>query len=136
MTRPVAALISCVSQKKDTAGPAKDFYVSPLFQKSKTFAESLGLEVWILSAKYGLIKGNVLVSPYETTLNRMSKSQIEQWAVWVGSQVSNEFGEKTLLVLAGEKYLRFSCYCLNPIINPLKGKPIGKRLQWLTQHQH
>jgi hypothetical protein len=134
MTKPVAALIACVKSKRRYPSAAKDLYISSLFCKSKLFADSLGLDVYILSAKHGLIHGNKIVAPYEETLNKKSKADIQLWADKVAAQVSAKFGCDPLMVLAGENYLSFASLIPNQIINPLEGLSIGKRLQWLNQN--
>lgn len=41
-------------------------YISPLFQKMMAYAESLKPKQLILSAKYGLLRPDDLIEPYET----------------------------------------------------------------------
>lgn len=134
MTKPAAALIACVKSKHPRPMAARDIYSSALFQKSAHFAESKGLIVYVLSAKYLLIPGDRVIAPYEQTLNKMTKTEIEEWGVNVADQIKQSFGDDVLLVLAGEKYLSFCQHISNQIINPMKGLSIGRRLQWLNQH--
>ena len=52
-------LISCVSKKLDLKSKAQDLYQSPLFKKKLAYAEQINSdEIYILSAKYGLLKLN------------------------------------------------------------------------------
>ncbi len=134
MSKPVAILISCVSMKASKPCIAKELYISPLFKKAYQWATQYKIPIYILSAKYGLIKDDQYISPYEKTLNNMSKDEIDLWGKSTAQSISRIIGGGDLLVLAGEKYLTFSKYCENKIINPLKGLGIGKRLQWLDQH--
>lgn len=135
MTRPVAALISCVKSKAKRPSKAVDLYISSLFLFSRQYAEQRGLPIFILSAKYGLIEGDRIIAPYEKTVNKMSQIELSEWGCRVRSQVQDRFNEDdALLVLAGSRYLAFSEGLKNPIIDPLKGLSIGKRLQWLKHH--
>lgn len=134
MTRPVAALISCVSKKQNKPCSAIDLYTSPLFKKSVKFANKYGLSIYILSAKYYLVRSDRIIAPYDLTLNSMSRSELDQWAKVTAEQIKTEFNNGTLLVLAGSKYLSFTKYTDNPIIDPLKNLGIGKRLQYLDKH--
>jgi hypothetical protein len=134
MTRPVAALISCVSGKLNKPASAIDLYTSDLFLKSRRFAESYHLPIFILSAKHGLLFASTVIAPYNETLNNMTSSQIEEWGRMVGSDVRKEFGDQPLMVLAGKKYLAFQPFCDNQIIKPLGDLPIGKRLAYLKTH--
>ena len=48
-------LISCVSKKRSYKSKTKDFYISPLFEKSLAYAHKLKPDaIFILSAKYGV----------------------------------------------------------------------------------
>jgi hypothetical protein len=133
MNRPAAALISCCSEKCGHATEAINLYTSALFKKSRAFAEKFGVPTWVLSAKYGLIAPRTIIAPYDVTLNSFSKEQLDQWNQDVAAQIRQQFGESPLLVLAGERYLGFSQHIPNKIIDPMKGLPIGKRLQWLNR---
>jgi cytoplasmic iron level regulating protein YaaA (DUF328/UPF0246 family) len=113
---------------------AKDLYISPLFKKAYKWALQYKIPIYILSAKYGLIKDDQYIAPYEKTLNNMSKDEINSWGESTAKSISQLIGDGDLLVLAGEKYLTFTKYCQNKIINPLKGLGIGKRLQWFDKH--
>lgn len=131
MSKPVAGLIACCKKKKDRPCKAVDLYTSTLFSYSLKFCTQRGLSVYILSAKYRMIKGDKIIYPYDKTLLSMEKEEIDQWEQCVASQVKNEFGSSPLLVLAGSKYLGFSKLVENPIIDPLRGMGIGVRLSWL-----
>ena len=67
--------ISCVKSKRKTKAKARDMYISPLFRYSLKYALSLTSEnkIYILSAKYGLLKLDEVIDPYELTLNTMSE---------------------------------------------------------------
>ncbi|MCX7109281.1 MAG: hypothetical protein NTX45_03930 [Proteobacteria bacterium] len=74
-------LISCVSRKVNYKTKAKDLYKSPLFVGNLKYARSLKPDnIFILSAKYGLLKLDSEVEPYNTTLNGMPFSQVKEWA--------------------------------------------------------
>lgn len=133
MTKPVVALISCCSQKQNHPTEAIDLYTSPLFRKSRAFAEKFGLPVWILSAKHKLTAPKTIIAPYDVTLNDFTKQQLDEWSKEVAGQIVHQFGNEPLLVLAGEKYLGFKKYLNNPIVDPMQGLPIGKRLKWLKR---
>ena len=50
-------LISCVKKKLDLKSKAQDLYQSPLFKKNLAYAKQINSdEIYILSAKYGLLK--------------------------------------------------------------------------------
>lgn len=65
-------LISCVSKKVSRKAKAKDLYISPLFVGNLRYARSLKPDnIFVLSAKYGLLELETEVDPYNTTLKDM-----------------------------------------------------------------
>ena len=65
------ALISCVSKKQKGSTPRKEsIYISDLFKKSYRYCEKFDSR-YILSAKYGLVEENEVISNYDLTLNSM-----------------------------------------------------------------
>ncbi len=65
------ALISCVSKKLTTKAKAKakELYISTLFKLSLKFAFKIKSDnIFILSAKYGLLELEDEISPYNQTL--------------------------------------------------------------------
>lgn len=75
--------ISCVKSKRKTKAKARDMYISPLFRYSLKYALSLTSEnkIYILSAKYGLLKLDEVINPYELTLNTMNESEKKKMGV-------------------------------------------------------
>jgi hypothetical protein len=52
-------LVSCVSKKKLTAAPSREFYVSPWFVAARRYVEATGDPWYVLSAKYGLVSPTI-----------------------------------------------------------------------------
>jgi len=144
----VVVLVGCSGPKLDRAAPARDLYTSALFKKARAYAEALGVEWGILSAKHGLVLPDTIVEPYDEKLNGKTVGGLEGWGRVVQSQIRARWPEARFVFLAGEKY----AYCLrgygegrdhrgrlalnfNPLIaeQPLDGKQIGERLAWLTR---
>ena len=61
-------MVGCVKQKALTARPARDLYVSALFEGRRVFVERSCSEWWILSALHGLIHPDQVLEPYDVTL--------------------------------------------------------------------
>ena len=74
--------ISCVKTKNSRACRAKDMYISPMFKKAYEYAlrNTNEANIYILSAKYGLIHNSEIITPYELTLNTMTDKQRKIWA--------------------------------------------------------
>ena len=60
------AIINCGSTKKDNACPSREMYdKGHLFRTIRDFVEQDYDEYYILSGKYGLMKPNEVIEPYE-----------------------------------------------------------------------
>ena len=69
-------LISCVSLKRNVKCEAQYLYISPLFVKSLQYAKLQNPDkIFILSAKYGLVKCDDIIEPYNVTLKNFSKKE-------------------------------------------------------------
>lgn len=135
MTQKIV-LISCVSKKRTYKSPAKDLYISPLFEKNLKFAYQQKPDaIFILSAKYGLLALDEAVEPYDQTLNTMSVSQVRAWAKDVLQRLSERASlqHDQFVFLAGEKYRKYLIPAIQHYQIPMVGLPIGKQLQYLTR---
>lgn len=129
-------LISCVSKKLHHKSKAQDLYISPLFQKNMQYAKSLNSDkIFILSAKYGLLRLNEEIDPYEKTLNKMRSKEIKGWANSVLNQLkkSTDLEKDEFIFLAGNNYRKFLLPNLKHYKIPMQGLSIGKQLQWLSK---
>jgi hypothetical protein len=78
-------LVSCVAKKAEIAEdallPAKELYVSPLFQKAYAYAESLEPDyIFILSAKHGLLEPDERICKYNESLYSKNAKERTKWA--------------------------------------------------------
>ena len=129
-------LISCVSKKLNYRSKAQDLYVSPLFRKNLQYAKSLNPDkIFILSAKYGLLRLNEEINPYDKTLNEMCSKEIKWWAKLVLSQLkkSTDLENDEFIFLAGNNYRKFLLTHIKHYYVPMQGLGIGKQLQWLSR---
>ncbi len=129
-------LISCVSKKQKHKSKARELYISPLFKKNLNFASKLAPDqIFILSAKYGLVGLDDEIEPYNLTLNTMSAHEIKQWADGVLRQLveKTDVQNDRFIFLAGDKYRKYLLPYLTNVEIPLKGLSIGKQLQRLSE---
>jgi len=129
-------LISCVSKKLHHKSKAQDLYISPLFKKNLQYAKSLNPDkIFILSAKYGLLRLDEEVEPYDKTLNKMHSNEIKEWANSVLNQLekSTDIENDEFIFLAGNNYRKFLLPHLKHYKIPMGGLSIGKQLQWLSK---
>lgn len=141
MTTERVALVGCGAAKLGHPAPARRLYSSALFRKSLELAERThprGM-VRILSARFGLVRPEETLPPYEHLLTR------KDGAAWAEDVVSclplelSAFGPLEVTVLAGVVYA-------DPLVaevqrlglpwvvhQPMRGMGIGQRLGWLTR---
>jgi hypothetical protein len=132
-------LVSCVGQKRKQGCAARDLYTSDWFCKARRYAEASGCPWFILSAEYGLVAPDHVISPYERTLNTMRVADRRAWADRVARQLMEAVPELSRVVfLAGERYREFLAEYLAgqgvQVTVPMKGLRIGEQLSWLGQH--
>jgi hypothetical protein len=134
------ALVGCGKSKLLKPARAKDLYTGPLFRAARAYAEEC--DEWrIVSARYGLLKPEYRIEPYD---DRLKPKDAQQWAVGIANKLYREFvgcGPYELLLLAGADYTapirevfesRHDVNCVR-IREPLLGLGLGRRLQWFAQ---
>jgi hypothetical protein len=129
-------LISCVSKKLPFKAPAQNLYISPLFKKNIAYAQRLKPDdIYILSAKYGLVELDQVIEPYDLTLNNMGAGEIKAWASRVVRQLSAcaDLQQDHFIFLAGQKYRKYLLPNICSYEIPMEGLTIGKQLQALSK---
>ena len=131
-------LISCSKSKQDFACKAKEMYTKSLrFSLSFKFAKYVlkADKIFILSAKYGLLEVDEMISPYDKTLNKMKRSEQKLWA----EQVLEVLKEKCDLnadeftILAGKNYYKDLIVKLKNYNLPLENKTLGQGNSYLKK---
>lgn len=133
-------LISCVKSKHDGPCEAGKLYCGQLYTGHLKYAKKLGYsedEIYILSAKHGLLKFSDIIEKYEMTLNNMKKPDRNKWAKKTLMEIKKEFdiNNTEFTILAGKNYYEnLEPFLPNVVLpNELKGLPIGKRVQMLNR---
>ena len=129
-------LISCVSKKLPHKSKARDLYISALFKKNLQFAQKLNPDqTFVLSAKYGLVRLDDEIEPYDLTLNTMSTAEIRLWANGVLRQLAevSDLQQDHFIFLAGDKYRKYLLPRLKNVEIPLQGLRIGEQLHRLSE---
>lgn len=130
-------LLSCGKGKLSQRTNAGEMYTGNLFTKSRRYAEKKlnPDKLFILSAKYGLLRQDEVIEPYDMTLNDMGVAAKRQWADKVLRQLGShtDLDNDYFVFLAGKNYRdqlisHIMHYCV-----PMKGLRIGKQLAWLNR---
>jgi len=131
-------LLGCVSEKRTTPAAAKDLYISALWQKRRSYAESTRQPWAILSAEHGLVMPETVLAPYDRSLKDEPAEYRKRWSQQVSSAVIEQcrkLGISAVEVHAGSAYLENGLIAtLNQaeihVLWPLRGKRIGEQLAW------
>jgi len=78
MTRPPRLLIlACSATKRDLIGPARAVYNGPLYQTLRTVdPDGEMVDLAVISAKYGLIDGNQIITPYNAVIDDAARDRM------------------------------------------------------------
>ncbi len=129
--------ISCVSKKLAHKAKAKELYISPLFKLNLAYAKKLKPDkIFILSAKHGLLNLNDVITPYDTTLNKIRDPERRKWGARVLKQLRGKVNLKkdTFIFLAGGRYRKYLMPHMTHVKVPMMHLGIGKQLQFLKKH--
>jgi hypothetical protein len=127
-------LISCTKNKRREASFAKDLYISQWFTKCKAYVTEIGHPYFILSAKHKLLHPNLIIDPYDMSLNDMSGREKYQWSLEVANQIMDNIPPQSrIIIFAGKNYRKFLVPMLQTnytVEIPLEGYGIGEQLSW------
>lgn len=140
-------LIGCGKTKLDHAAPAKDLYTGPLFRKARAWAERVGDEWAILSAKHHLVMPDQVIEPYDLCLEDLKPDYYRQWLTIANFEIVQRWpGQKSMVRgyvhLSGERFIclagaLYAAAFKGPtefkVETPLQGMGVGKRLGFLSR---
>ena len=126
-------IIPCGARKLNHKAMAKDMYIGSYAAMCKRYARSITTDdkIFILSAKYGLLKMTDIIESYSLTLGQMGSvtpRQVKQQA-----QDLNILQEDCIAI-GGKRYINLCkaifINCKTPLQDNVKGGN-GKQLQWM-----
>lgn len=132
-------LVSCVKTKRSSTCAAADLYGSQWFTAARNYVRHRANAWYILSAKYGLVKPDDVIAPYEHTLNTMGVAARHRWAERVLSSLNEVLQPgDNVVFLAGQRYREFLEDALRTrgiTVNvPMRGLRQGEQVQWLLKN--
>lgn len=129
-------LVSCVKRKMPCPAEAQKLYTSDWFSKARGLVANTGQPWFVLSAKYGLVSPDTVISPYNVTLNTMGVADRRAWADRVKKQMDEmmpKAGE--VVILAGVKYRENLMEYLRGrfprVTVPMEGLRFGPQKSWM-----
>ena len=113
------------------------YLASQWFKLGWQYAESLHPDhIYILSAKYGLLRPDDIIVPYNKTLITENINAIKLWSAMVAKQI-REVDINTsdrAIFLCGLNYRRFIRNLFPNRVEPLAHMGIGKQMQYFKEH--
>lgn len=113
---------------------AKKLYQGAIFKKTLRycFQESFD-EIYILSAKHGVLDLDQKIEPYDKTLSRMTQVEKKEWDRLVISQLKEKNIKGEFWFFCGKNYYE-NIILVFPGKTPWKNLRIGKILKWLSNN--
>lgn len=126
--------IGCGKKKNNTACKAELMYQGIFFKTCLQYAKTFKDHIYILSAKYGILELDEIISPYDKTLNSMSKKDKSLWVDMVKSQLKekNISTQEEAIFLCGKNYYSDILHLFGVVQIPLDNLPgMGYQIQWM-----
>ena len=129
--------VGCGAAKRKRACKAEDMYTGSYFKQCITYAKTLTKDnnIYILSAKYGVLPLNKVINPYNKTLNTMSKDEINEWANMVITQLQELHitPDMPVTFICGKNYYQPLTNYFTNITTPLPEGGMGYQKHFLKQ---
>lgn len=133
-------LVSCGSEKHSGKHKAKDLYTGSLFTASLEYAQHIKQDndrVYIVSGKYGLVPLDKEIESYDIYLPDQSEEYKEKWSEKIKTQFKRagiDLENDVVISLCAETYNDLFRDYIRHLKEPLDGKSMGFRMQWLVDH--
>lgn len=131
-------LIACGKKKRKEVSKAKDLYQGSYFKKILEYAYILSkkykADIYILSAKYGLLELDTFINPYNFTLNNVNERYKKNWSYRVIKELNKKI-KKTdrVIFLAGKSYNKYLKMYYKNNSEPLEGLRIGEKMKRINE---
>ena len=119
------ALLSCTKSKKAYRCKAEQMYAeSPRFRLAYTYASLVADEIYILSAKHGLLPADQQIDPYDESLNEKSPGERLKWKDKVLNALDSvsDADNDDYIIIAGQNYYEHLLPRIKRFWLPLRGK--------------
>ena len=126
--------IGCGKRKNSTSCKAENMYLGNFFSTCLEYAKTLNGHIYILSAKYGILELDKVITPYDKTLNSINNDEKSLWADMVKSQIVEKNIDTTeeTVFLCGKNYYSELLELFEHTKLPLDGLTgMGYQIQWM-----
>jgi hypothetical protein len=136
VARPVL-LVGAGKRKAEGPAPAEDLYTGPIFRARRAHVERRGLAWFILSPRFGLLRPDEVIAPYDLPMAQQGVDYRRAWAESVVHQLAAALGSldnRTVELHAGAAYVGPLRDPLRQrgatVLEPVAGLSQGHQLQW------
>jgi len=128
-------LVACCSKKLENKSLAKELYQNTLFKSSMEYLNKRCDNIFILSAKHGLLELNEEIEPYDLTLNKMNRNERISWSkeVLEKLKLKTNLQHDEFIILAGNNYREELIKNIKKYDIPMEKLTIGKQLKFLKE---
>ena len=122
-----SVFIGCGKKKRSRGTRAETLYIGTYFKLCLALAKTITSEkdIYILSAKYGLIPLEKEIEPYEEKITSKNKEDRKKWVQSVGEQLKIFPQGKRVFICSQQYYKYFEGIKLLPKMG------IGLQMQWM-----
>lgn len=126
-------LVGCGKKKCNYKSEAKSLYQGSFFKLNLQYAQTISDEIYILSAKYGLLELDKKIKPYNLIITKLTPQQQKIWSYKVikSLEEKNIYKDTHIVFLAGENYIKYLKRYYKNYEQPMKGLRMGKRMAFL-----
>jgi len=132
-------LLMCGKNKLSVTAKARDLYTSPRFRESLHYARTLTTEdnIFVLSAKYGLLRLEQEIAPYDKSIYEMPPQERSEWASMVFGQLGKitDINADKYIFLTDDDYCAELCSLLKNIELPLHGLSTDEHLAFFISRK-
>lgn len=130
-------LLMCGKNKLTSKAKARDLYTSERFVKSIEYAKYITSEnnIFVLSAKYGLLELKAEIEPYDKSIYEMNISERTKWSNTVIGQLKRRYNlnEDMFIFLTDDFYCQDLYTKLTNCELPLKGLDQKNHIDWFNK---
>lgn len=119
-------LVGCGAAKRDHSTWAADLYTGPYFRACLATATAIAdrADIFILSARYGLLGPDDWADPYDLTLSQPGAVDARQLAAQAADR---GIADRAVIALCGGRYAALAGQVWADVSTPLAGLGIGRQ---------
>ena len=129
------AILTCGKSKQRVPAKAIDIYIGNIFQKKLAYVKAFypNVDIYILSAKYGIIPADLVIEPYDKMVPLREDDFFREWSQMVTEQLQSFDKTEDIVFLGNQHYYNpIDSYFVGQKQAPLLGLKPGQQLARLT----